>query len=72
MLSGTDVPAHYFLEANAILGLEDGDAVATAAAIAEGAGETTGRTPFVGVIVAERDGNGLLGADGEARSRSAK
>ena len=25
MLAGTDVPAHYFLEANAILSLEDGD-----------------------------------------------
>jgi len=34
MLSGTDVPAHYFLEANAILGLEDGDAVATGDVIA--------------------------------------
>jgi DNA-directed RNA polymerase subunit beta' len=27
LLAGTDVPAHYFLEANAILGLEDGDSV---------------------------------------------
>ncbi len=34
MLSGTDVPAHYFLEANAILGLEDGDAVAAGDVIA--------------------------------------
>jgi len=34
MLSGTDVPAHYFLEANAILGLEDGDNVAAGDVIA--------------------------------------
>jgi len=34
MLSGTDVPAHYFLEANAILGLEDGDHVAAGDVIA--------------------------------------
>ena len=35
MLSGTDVPAHYFLEANAILGLEDGDAVAPVTSLPE-------------------------------------
>ena len=34
MLSGTDVPAHYFLEANAILGLENGDNVAAGDVIA--------------------------------------
>ena len=34
LLSGTDVPAHYFLEANAILGLENGDTVSTGDIIA--------------------------------------
>ena len=34
LLSGTDVPAHYFLEANAILGLENGDQVTTGDVIA--------------------------------------
>jgi len=34
LLSGTDVPAHYFLEANAILGLENGDTVSTGDVIA--------------------------------------
>jgi DNA-directed RNA polymerase subunit beta' len=34
LLSGTDVPAHYFLEANAILGLENGDSVTTGDVIA--------------------------------------
>ena len=37
MLTGTDVPAHYFLEANAILSLEDGDPI--------GAGDVIARFP---------------------------
>jgi len=34
MLAGTDVPAHYFMEANAILSLEDGDHIAAGDVIA--------------------------------------
>ena len=34
LLAGTDVPAHYFLEANAILNLEDGDHIAVGDVIA--------------------------------------
>ena len=34
MLAGTDVPAHYFLEANAILSLEDGDHISAGDVIA--------------------------------------
>ena len=34
LLAGTDVPAHYFLEANAILSLEDGDHIAIGDVIA--------------------------------------
>ncbi len=34
MLAGTDVPAHYFLEANAILSLEDGDQISAGDVIA--------------------------------------
>ncbi len=34
LLAGTDVPAHYFLEANAILSLEDGDHIAVGDVIA--------------------------------------
>lgn len=40
MLAGTDVPAHYFLEANAILSLEDGDHI--------GAGDVIARIPQEG------------------------
>ena len=40
MLAGTDVPAHYFLEANAILSLEDGDPI--------GAGDVIARIPQEG------------------------
>ena len=40
MLPGTDVPAHYFLEANAILSLEDGDKI--------GAGDVIARIPQEG------------------------
>ena len=40
MLAGTDVPAHYFLEANAILSLEDGDRI--------GAGDVIARIPQEG------------------------
>jgi len=40
MLTGTDVPAHYFLEANAILSLEDGDHI--------GAGDVIARIPQEG------------------------
>ena len=40
MLPGTDVPAHYFLEANAILSLEDGGAI--------GAGDVIARIPQEG------------------------
>jgi len=40
MLAGTDVPAHYFLEANAILSLEDGDHI--------GGGDVIARIPQEG------------------------
>lgn len=40
MLPGTDVPAHYFLEANAILSIEDGDRL--------GAGDVIARIPQEG------------------------